>query len=121
MAKRIVRHLDLECLIRAYEARPISNARTKAWCWLAEKDAVSFDGAAIVVPSATWDKTNYLTTATSCTCDARKPCWHQEAAKIVTDALLEAALNEPETPHNAPKAQHSPGYTNALDSLLECF
>jgi hypothetical protein len=59
--------LNLDTLIHAMEARPATKARAKAWEYLAEVSTVTFDGDALIVPSATWSNTSYRATTTSCT------------------------------------------------------
>lgn len=90
MATRIV-HVNIDALIEAYERRPETKIRARAWEWVSEQTAVTFDGDALIVPSATWSHTTYRATPTSCTCLARGHCHHKESAAIVTDALAEDA------------------------------
>lgn len=90
---RIV-HLNIDFVISAMEARPATRTRAKAWGWLAEQSAATFAGDAVIVQSATWDKTSYLATAETCTCPARGHCWHKEAAAMVIAAIAaDAAEN----------------------------
>jgi hypothetical protein len=135
---RIV-HLNLDFVIAAMEARPATRTRGKAWGWLAEQSTVTFDGAALVVPSATWSNTRYLATPDTCTCPARGHCHHKESAAIVADALAaENAMYDQLAERDAmvlpfdlgadlvaypPVAPVAPssGYKAALADLLECF
>lgn len=90
MSTRIV-SLNIDTIIAAMEARPETKARHAAWEWLAEQSAVTFDGDVLLVPSSELANVTYRTTLTSCSCPARKPCKHMEAAQIVAAAIAEDA------------------------------
>lgn len=83
--------VNVDTLVEAYERRPVTKIRARAWEWLSEQTAVTFQGDMLVVPSATWFDVTYLATPQSCTCPARGHCHHKEAAMIVFAALAEDA------------------------------
>lgn len=73
-------YLSLDCLIAAHEAQDATKAQQSAWEFLSELTSVTMRGNAYRIPSARWANTTYTTTATACTCESRKPCWHMRAA-----------------------------------------
>jgi hypothetical protein len=48
--------VNLDTLVHMHDSRPATKLGAKAWEWLAECDAFVFEGEALLVPSATWDK-----------------------------------------------------------------
>lgn len=87
-------YISVDAIVDAYEARPDTKIRKRAWEWVSEQRAFTFQGDALVVPSATWQDTSYLATLDRCSCPAKGHCHHRESAQIVADAMADEARVE---------------------------